>query len=123
MASHCHPRENASRPIDENFQGHGHTITDSQGRYRFRTIRPVRYPGRAPHIHVAVFPAGESPFVTQLYIAGDERNDTDFLYNDIPWDKRHLVTAEFKPSSTPGASLAADWNIILNRSDGTPAEG
>ncbi len=118
-----HPREKASRPIDENFQGHGSTTTNSQGLYRFRTIRPVPYPGRTPHIHVAVFPAGEEPFVTQLYIAGEERNETDFLFNDIPWDKRHLVTAAFKPSAVSGAEQQASFEIILNRTDGTPQDG
>ena len=65
-----HPRENSSRPIDENFQGHGFTDTDSRGFYRFRTIRPVTYPGRTPHIHVAVLPPDEEPFVTQLKLFG-----------------------------------------------------
>lgn len=117
-----HPREQASRPIDKNFQGHGFTTTDTAGRYRFRTIRPVPYPGRTPHIHVAVFPPGEEPFVTQLYIAGEERNDTDFLYNDIPRDKRRLVEARFEAATDPGAEQRAGFNIILNRSDGTPQQ-
>ena len=59
-----HPRDSGDRPIDPAFQGLGHTVTDEQGRYRFRTIRPVPYPGRTPHIHAAVFPAGERPFIT-----------------------------------------------------------
>ena len=117
-----HPREKASRPIDENFQGHGYTTTNAQGSCRFRTIRPVPYPGRTPHIHIAVFPAGEKPFITQLYIAGEERNETDFLYNDIPWGKRHLVTADFKPSEVSGAQQQASFDIILNRTDGTPQD-
>lgn len=116
-----HPRENASRPIDESFQGHGSTTTNEQGSYRFRTIRPVPYPGRTPHIHIAVFPPGEPPFVTQLYIAGEQTNETDFLFNDIPWDKRHLVTADFKPAEVPGAEQQAGFDIILNRTDGTPS--
>ena len=117
-----HPREIASRPLDENFQGHGFTITNAQGLYRFRTIRPVPYPGRTPHIHIAVFPAGENPFVTQLYIAGENSNETDFLYIDVPVDKRHLVTAEFKPSTAAGAEQQASFDIILNRTDGTPQD-
>lgn len=117
-----HPRENASRPLDENFQGHGFTITNAEGLYRFLTIRPVPYPGRTPHIHVAVFPADEHPFITQLYIAGEERNETDFLYNYIPSNKRHLVTAQFEASTTPGADQQASFDIILNRTDGTPQD-
>jgi protocatechuate 3,4-dioxygenase beta subunit len=117
-----HPRENASRPLDENFQGHGFTVSNAKGLYRFRTIRPVPYPGRTPHIHVAVFPAGEHPFITQLYIAGEQRNESDFLYNDIPPDRRHLATAQFEASTAPGAELQASFDIILNRTDGTPQD-
>ena len=50
--------DRAGRPIDENFQGYGQIITDGAGAYRFRTIRPVPYPGRTPHIHFAVTAAG-----------------------------------------------------------------
>lgn len=117
-----HPRETGSQPIDENFQGHGLSVTDAQGGYRFRTIRPVPYAGRTPHIHIAVFPRGEDPFVTQLYIAGEERNETDFLYMGVPSEKRHLVTAEFNPSTLPGAKQQARFDIILNRTDGTPRD-
>lgn len=117
-----HPHENSRRPMDENFQGHGLARTNDQGQYRFRTIRPVQYPGRTPHIHVAVFPQGERPFVTQLYVAGDKRNDTDFIYNNIPSDKRKLITAEFKPTVSDGAKQQANFDIILNRRDGTPQD-
>ena len=117
-----HPRENAARPLDKNFQGHGFTITNTEGLYRFLTIRPVPYPGRTPHIHIAVFPTDEAPFTTQLYIAGEERNETDFLYNHIPSDKRHLVTAQFETSTTPGVDQQARFDIILNRMAGTPQD-
>jgi protocatechuate 3,4-dioxygenase beta subunit len=119
-----HPREQGSRPIDENFQGHGFTISDTQGAYRFRTIRPVPYPGRTPHIHIAVFPAEEQPFVTQLYVADEDGNELDFLYNRVPAEKRHLVTAAFRPATAAaeGAEQQAGFDIILNRSDGTPQQ-
>ena len=45
-----HPHDRGGR-ADPRFQGYGRTSTDEQGQYRFRTIRPVAYPGRAPHIH------------------------------------------------------------------------
>ena len=73
-----HPRDPAHAPIDPGFQGFGHTLTDADGRYRFRTIRPVPYPGRTPHIHVAVTPPGGPTLVTQMYVHGEAGNERDF---------------------------------------------
>lgn len=118
-----HPRENGSSEPDLNFQGHGFNITDDRGRYLFRTIKPVQYPGRTPHIHVAVFAPGETPFVTQLYVRDDPRNEQDFLFNSVAAERRHLLTADFAPGQQPDAALSARFDIILNRSDGTPLQG
>lgn len=107
-----HPRDSGDRPIDPGFQGIGHTVTDKLGRYRFRTIRPMPYPGRTPHIHVAIFPEGERPFITQLYIAGDPRNASDFLYKRVPETYRHLVTTEFRPSGDANVDFTASWDIV-----------
>lgn len=104
-----HPRDRAGAR-DENFQGFGHTLTDNQGRYRFRTIRPVPYPGRTPHIHFAVRPDFDEPFITQLYVQGEPRNAHDGLYNAIPPERRRRVTAEF---AAAGAILAAKFDIVL----------
>lgn len=108
-----HPRDPGRAAIDPGFQGIGHSVTDAQGRYRFLTIKPVPYPGRTPHIHVAVFPEGGEPFVTQLYVAGEPRNADDFLYRRIPVEQRRLVTAEFVPGEVPGPALMARWDIVL----------
>lgn len=108
-----HPHDPGRQAIDPGFQGIGHTLTDGEGRYRFLTIRPVPYPGRTPHIHVAVYPDGERPFVTQLYVAGEARNAGDFLYRRIPAESRHLVTAAFEPAEIAGAELRARWDIVL----------
>jgi protocatechuate 3,4-dioxygenase beta subunit len=115
-----HPRDSGGGPVDENFQGFGRTVTDAQGRYRFRTIRPVPYPGRTPHIHMAVFPDGVKPFITQLYVKNEPRNAQDFIFNRIPADRRHLVLADFAPAPAGGAMLAANFDIVLGNSDGTP---
>lgn len=108
-----HPSDRAGGR-DANFQGFGHTVTDAEGRYRFRTIRPVPYPGRTPHIHFAVFPEGERPFVTQLYVRGEPLNARDGLFNDIPADRRELVLANFTPAQGAGAELMATFNVILD---------
>ena len=104
-----HPRDRAGKR-DANFQGFGHTVTDQDGRYRFRTIRPVPYPGRTPHIHIAVRPDFDEPFITQLYVQGEPRNAGDGLFNSIPPEQRRLVLADFAPA---GANLAARFDIIL----------
>jgi len=114
-----HPNDPGRGPRDVNFQGFGHTVTDADGRYRFRTIRPVAYPGRAPHIHVAVRPAWDLPFVTQLYVRGEPRNERDFLYQRIPAESRHLVEADFTAVTDGDAQIAAAFDIVLG-GDGTP---
>jgi protocatechuate 3,4-dioxygenase beta subunit len=105
--------------LDPNFQGFGHTQTDTEGRYRFRTIRPVPYPGRTPHIHFAVFPPRQPRFTTQLYVAGEARNAVDFLFNAVPAARRPLVQAEFEPAPN-GGGLIANFDIVLGGADGTP---
>jgi protocatechuate 3,4-dioxygenase beta subunit len=97
---------------DPAFQGFGKTLTDAEGRYRFRTIRPVPYPGRTPHIHAAVFREGAEPFVTQIYVAGEARNADDFLFRRIPSEVRHLATADFQAGAA-GEPQRADFDFIL----------
>ena len=117
-----HPRDRGGAAIDANFQGHGRTVSDGQGRYRFRTIRPVPYPGRTPHIHVAVFPRGTPPFTTQLYIKGEPRNQTDFLFRRVPAERRHLVVADFVAAGPHGdAELQARFDLVLGGNHGTPS--
>ena len=112
-----HQPHDRGGPLDENFQGFGQHTTDANGHYRFRTIRPVPYPGRTPHIHYAVLIPGRRPFTTQLYVAGDPGNDGDFLYRRIPAERRHLVTSEFLPVGNGSPALTARFDIILG---GTP---
>jgi protocatechuate 3,4-dioxygenase beta subunit len=108
-----HPRDRQTVAEDPNFQGFGHTITDAEGRYRFRTIRPVLYPGRTPHIHAAVFPGEDVPFVTQIYVAGEAQNERDVLFRRVPEHLRPLLLAEFKPMDDPIAVFAASFDFVL----------
>src|SRR5262245_35321208 len=50
---------------DNNFQGFGRFVTGSTGEYLFRTIKPVPYPGRTPHIHFAVKMKGHEKWTSQ----------------------------------------------------------
>jgi len=116
-----HPGDRRRAVLDENFQGHGQTRSDRTGGYRFRTIRPVPYPGRTPHIHIAVFAPQSPPFVTQLYIKDEPGNAGDFLYNRVPAERRHQVQADFVAASGPGVELQAEFDLVLGGADGTPA--
>ncbi len=110
-----HPRDRDDRrPLDPAFQGFGFTHSDELGRYRFRTIRPVPYPGRTPHIHMAVFPQGHTPFVTQMYVLGEPRNESDFLFSRIPVEQRSLILARFVPAAARGDLYKAQFDIVLN---------
>lgn len=110
-----HPGDRDGSSRDEKFQGHGHTITDKQGRYRFRTIHPVPYPGRTPHIHVAVFlPDKRRPFVSQIYVKGEPRNADDFLFRHVPVEQRHLVLVDFLPvDKTPWSIMKGTFDLIV----------
>lgn len=109
-----HPRDRQNVAEDPDFQGFGHTVTDDEGRYRFRTIRPVPYPGRTPHIHAAVFQESARPFVTQIYVAGEALNLRDGLFMRVPEALRPLLLAEFVPVDDPVASLAAEFDFVLS---------
>lgn len=109
-----HPWDRRNAPLDENFQGYGRFTTSPDGRYRFRTIKPVPYPGRAPHIHFAVTAPGAEPFITQMYVAGAPENERDFLLNRLG-DARlkdRLIVA-FTPAGGGSADLKARFDIVL----------
>lgn len=103
---------------DPGFQGFGHAVTDRDGRYRFRTIRPVAYPGRTPHIHVAVHHGNGRAFTTQLYVRGDPRNENDFIYKRIPPALRERVTASFSAVSGGATAFNAHFDIVLGVTPG-----
>jgi protocatechuate 3,4-dioxygenase beta subunit len=99
---------------DPFFQGYGRTKSDAQGRYRFRTIKPVTYPGRAPHIHIKIS-SGARKLVTQIYVRGEPANDRDFLLGAIKNSEARnslIIPFERNPS---GASdeLVAVFDPVL----------
>src|SRR5205823_4142263 len=86
------------RGADPNFQGFGRFTTGATGEYRFRTIKPVPYPGRTPHIHVKVKKGNRELLTTQIFIAGHPQNARDGVFRGAGglFD-RELVQVEFKP--------------------------
>ena len=109
---------NAKR--DANFQGFGRFLTGSTGDYYFRTVKPVPYPGRAPHIHFMIKRPKMEEFTTQCYIKGNPQNERDGVYRGIRDAKgRESVTIDFKPiKASKTGELEARFDIIL---DTTPS--
>lgn len=101
--------------VDPNFQGFGKTTTDAQGRYRFRTIKPVAYSGRVPHIHYKVKRAGKAEFTSQVMIAGDAGNERDFVFRSMrnpEARKRVLMTLTQAPNDT-GVMWRTEFEIVV----------
>ena len=109
-----HPRDRRGAPLDENFQGYGRTRTGAVGSYRFRTIRPVAYPGRAPHIHFAITGRGFEPLITQMYVQGAPENVYDGLLNRIgnPARRASLVVPFEPHPDLPGQQIAR-FDVVL----------
>jgi len=95
---------------DRRFQSYGRVQTDAQGRYRFRTIRPVAYTGRTPHIHVKVRRDGRELLTTQLYVHGDPGNERDVLWRRLG-TAAAAVTVDFKPAAD--GHLQAHFPIVV----------
>jgi protocatechuate 3,4-dioxygenase, beta subunit len=84
---------------DHGFQGFGHAIADSEGRFRFRTIVPVPYTGRTPHIHVKVLKDGREVLTSQLYRAGYPQNASDFLFRRMSAAEQERVSMALVPAT------------------------
>jgi protocatechuate 3,4-dioxygenase beta subunit len=100
---------------DKNFQGFGRFMTSSAGEYYFRTIKPVPYPGRTPHIHFKIKKGGKELFVTQCYIKGHAGNAKDGIYRSIRDAKaRESVSIDFTPiKESKIGELAAKFDIVM----------
>ena len=107
--------------LQSGFQGYGATVTDAEGAYRFRTIKPVPYGGRTPHIHFAISAPGYDRLVTQMYVAGEPQNDRDFVLSRIRDDAaRRSVIVELAPApEIEAGALAGSFDIVLGE---TPSD-
>jgi protocatechuate 3,4-dioxygenase beta subunit len=112
---YLHPGDTGGRPRDKAFQGYGRTVSDADGAYRFRTIRPVPYPGRTPHIHFAVQAPGRGELVTQMYVAAEPGNERDGLYRAIrDARQRSAVTVRLEPANgVEDGALGGTFDLVL----------
>lgn len=92
---YLHRSDSGWRERDKAFQGFGFDLCKADGSFSFRTIKPVPYSGRTPHIHLKVLLASVDRLTTQLYLPDHPDNKHDWLYQHIPENKRELVTMVF----------------------------
>lgn len=100
---------------DANFQGFGRFLTGKSGEYYFRTVKPVPYPGRTPHIHFKIKRRGAEEFTTQCYVKGERQNERDGVFRNIRNEEaRNSVLVDFKPlEKSKAGELEARFDIVL----------
>lgn len=109
-AGHYHHPGDGGR-ADPAFQGFGRVSVGRDGRYRFRTIKPMPYSGRTPHIHVKVRLDRRDLLTTQLYVAGEPGNERDFLWRRMNVADRAALTVPFTPGTD---GIRANFPIVLS---------
>lgn len=100
-----------TRSRDPDFQGYGATRSGTDGGYRFRTILPVPYPGRTPHIHARIQRPDGSALITQIYLKDHPLNQGDFLFRRL--GKTAQQAASIEPARQTGGDLAAEFDFVI----------
>ena len=112
---YLHTRDASRGGRDANFQGFGRFMTGSTGEYYFRTVKPVPYPGRTPHIHDKIRKGDRELLTTQCYIKGHPGNERDGVLRGLRDEQaKAALMVDFAP--LPGSEigeLAANFNIVL----------
>ena len=118
---YLHSRGGSREKLDSNFQGYGRFLTDSKGRYSFRTLKPSPYSGRTPHIHMAVSTKGKRVLTTQCYVKNEPRNQKDFILQRVKDTKaRDSLVVPFNPlKDSKIGEVSARFDIVLGM---TPAD-
>lgn len=113
--AYVHTRSGNGEKRDGNFQGFGRFLTGSTGEYYFRTIKPVTYPGRTPHIHYKVKLKGQDDFATQCYIKGHPQNARDGVLRRVRDEKqRAAVQVDFAPmENSLAGELTARFDVVM----------
>ena len=118
--SYVHTGGRQPSGYDRNFQGYGRFLTDAQGRYYFRTLKPVSYTlqgtFRTAHVHVAISRNGRRVFTTQMLVAGEAGNARDMLVRQLNPAALSTLLVPFTPvPASKLGELAANFEIVLGR--------
>lgn len=112
---YIHTRSGGRGKRDSHFQGYGRFLTGSKGEYYFRTIKPVGYQSRTPHIHVIVKQGDKRLLTTQLYVKGEKRNKNDFLLSRVKNKlARESILLDYLPlKDSKTGELQAHCDIVV----------
>ena len=115
LGRYIHSGDARRGPRDSNFQGFGRAVSEADGGYRFRTIKPVPYPGRTPHIHFAVQAGNFRRLITQMYIEGEPLNQIDMLLRRVrdPARRRALIVPLAPVPAIEADALGGRFDIVL----------
>jgi protocatechuate 3,4-dioxygenase alpha subunit len=116
---YAHPDDLQGKPLEKDFSGYGRVPTDSDGRYRFTTIKPGRVPGpptrdgsvtmQAPHLVISIFMRGLlRRLVTRMYFPDEPSNAEDGVLNLVERPRRATLIAK----CVAGKPFVLEWNIV-----------
>ncbi len=123
--AYLHSGTDNREQADGNFQGFGRFLTNAKGEYYFRTIKPVPYPGRTPHIHFLVKQGDKRLLTSQFFVKGHPQNERDGVLRGIDDEKvRDLVMVDFKPlEGSRAGELVASADVIVGLTPEEPERG
>ena len=119
QGKYASPEDEQDKPVEPGFRGYGRSLTDDEGRFRFRTIKPGPVPGpdgglQAPHLVITIFMRGLlKQLLTRVYFPDEPANAQDPVLALVPAERRATLVAKKK-----GAG-ALEWNVVLQGSNET----
>jgi protocatechuate 3,4-dioxygenase, beta subunit len=127
---YAHEKDDHDAPLDPNFPGYGKMMTDGDGRYQFKTIKPGAYPWgnhhnawRPAHIHFSLFGnVYAQRLITQMYFPDDPLFPFDPIFNSIPDEaaRKRLISRFSLDDTVSGTSLGFVFDIVLRGRSATP---
>ena len=117
-----HAEDDNAAMRDPHFQGWGQVVTDEEGDFYLKTIKPGTYidrssgEQRAPHIHFGVFREGYGGLFTQMYFAVEPLNQTDEVLLKVKAEEREKVIVELRDGAPADPdSKRGQFNIVICR--------
>ncbi len=108
-----HPSERNEDRMDKGFQGFGLALTNAQGAVAFRTIKPVAYPGRTPHIHIKLRHASFGELTSQLFLAGEPGNPRDGIWRRLGPAAQGALDMALVPTQAAGLRWRVQHTVVV----------